>query len=113
MGDLWLKVTLEKKGEGMEKLAIVTGSTHNVGKGIAEILSEDGFLVIVTSRNGNEAREVAERLPQKGISYEVDFSDVRGQEMAKRALIVAAAGGHNILMLYTQNIAKSKVHFCQ
>ena len=59
----------------MEKLALVTGSTNNVGKGIAEILSEDGFLVIVTSRHGNEAREVAERLPKKGVSYEVDFSD--------------------------------------
>jgi NAD(P)-dependent dehydrogenase (short-subunit alcohol dehydrogenase family) len=59
----------------MEKVALVTGSTNNVGKSIAEILSEDGFLVIVTSRHGNEAREVAERLPKKGASYEVDFSD--------------------------------------
>lgn len=32
------------------------------------------------------------------ISYPVDIADIKGQDQAKRALLIAAAGGHNLLL---------------
>jgi predicted ATPase with chaperone activity len=40
------------------------------------------------------------------------MSDVIGQWQAKRALLIAAAGGHSMLLILTTRPHKSRVNLC-
>jgi len=44
-------------------------------------------------------RNIQADFEQSGNFYDIDFSDVRGQESVKRAFEIAAAGGHNLIMI--------------
>jgi magnesium chelatase family protein len=51
--------------------------------------------------------DVNEIFVEKEMNAAIDFSDVKGQENVKRALEIAAAGGHNIILIGPPGVGKT------
>lgn len=67
---------------------------------------------VIDFLNGNGSYEpmvadTRKEFYEKQYTYDLDFTDVRGQESVKRALEVAAAGGHNLIMIGPPGSGKS------
>ncbi|MCL2415991.1 MAG: YifB family Mg chelatase-like AAA ATPase [Defluviitaleaceae bacterium] len=81
--------------ENGTEAALVRGATIYAPNSLSQLMEHFQGLTMqqfISSEENFEHQEIA-------VQSLLDFADVRGQEKVKRALKIAAAGGHNILLI--------------
>jgi magnesium chelatase family protein len=99
-----LPIAIEARGRKISRLVVSERNTKEAAMvGGVEIYPVKSLLDVirfVNTGNGILPLKVdSESLLSEAQQFLVDFKDLRGQHSAKRALEVAGAGGHNILMI--------------
>lgn len=77
-----------------------------------KVYGADNLMQVIRFLNGEEEMksysiDVKKDFFSRQTDFEFDFSEVRGQESVKRAFEVAAAGGHNLIMIGPPGSGKS------
>jgi magnesium chelatase family protein len=109
-----LPIAIEARRRGRKKLIVPAGNAREAAmvSGI-EVYGARNLREVYEFLTGEKPllpiKENLEQFFSDHQSYEVDFSEVRGQHHVKRAIEVAVSGGHNLLMLGPPGSGKSMI----